>query len=187
MSWCRLRRLWKQTPPLSKVSKFTGEAWMNPPPTALLPSCFTHVTPIFFFSLFLLSPSVSWNITVGQKSPHWCLQGCIMRINELEVNMQAVCCLRLYTSQPVGFHQKLRWIASPKAPAFSNTRLCSVLFILSRTQRPVTFHFYSFGLSSSSLKPLLCFIWMKKTVTVNMRNAFAVSFHTNRNQHGLLL
>lgn len=38
-----------------------------------------------------------------------------MRINELEVNMQAVCCLLLYTSQPIGFHQKWRWIVLPKA------------------------------------------------------------------------
>lgn len=71
-----------------------------------------------------LSPSVSWNITVGQKSPHWRLQGCIMRINELEVNMQAVCCLPLYTTWPIGFHQKLRWIVLPKA--YNNTAQCFI-------------------------------------------------------------
>lgn len=99
------------------MSEFTSRAWINAPPIAQLPSCllffFSSVCP---WSLSLsLSPSISQTITVGQKSPHWRLQGRIMRINELEVNMQAMCCLRHYTSQSIGFHQKWRWIELPKA------------------------------------------------------------------------
>lgn len=116
MSWCRQRGLWKQTLCCQRCQSSRAEhEWMHPP-IAPLPSCFSWCVPPSLPLLpLLLAPCVSWNITVGQKSLHWRLQGCIMRINELEVNMQAVCCLPLYTSQPIGFHQKLRWIVSPKA------------------------------------------------------------------------
>lgn len=58
-----------------------------------------------------------------------------MRINELEVNMQAVCCLPLYTSQPIGFHQKLRWIVSQKK---AQTMPRGVLFIQSRISKAIS-------------------------------------------------
>ena len=74
--------------------------WTHPPPSPRFRLVFPYVPPPSLPLSLLLSPSVLWNITVGQKSPHWRLQGCIMRINELEVNMQAVCCLPHYTSQP---------------------------------------------------------------------------------------
>lgn len=107
MSRCRGRKALETDPTLSKVSEFTGTS-MNecaphrptsfvipPPPLFSLPSPVLVPSPHLAL-WFLLSPSVSQNITVGQKSSGWRLQGCIMRINELEVNMQAVCCLRLY-------------------------------------------------------------------------------------------
>lgn len=63
MNWCCGGSVTKQRVPLSHVSKFTGRAWMNAPPTALLP-CRSYVFPHLS-----LSPSVSWNITAGQKTP----------------------------------------------------------------------------------------------------------------------
>lgn len=83
------------------------------PPIASFPSC-------VFFLLWRVSPSFPLllydGISLrGRNPPHWGLRGCIMRINELEVNMQSVHCVPHYTSQPIGFHQKLRWIASPNA------------------------------------------------------------------------
>lgn len=84
-----------------------------PPPIASLPSC-------VFFLFWRISPSfpllLYWGISLrGRNPPHWGLRGCIIRINELEVNMQSVCWVPHYTSQPIGFHQKLRWIVSPIA------------------------------------------------------------------------
>lgn len=131
-------RLGKQTLRCQRCQSSRAEHWMNAPPIAPLPSCFSWCVPPLYPSLslsLLLSPSVSWNITVGQKSPHWRLRGCIMRINELEVNMQVVCCLPLYTSQPIGFHQKLRWIVSQKK---AQTMPRSVLFIQSRISKAIS-------------------------------------------------
>lgn len=113
MSWCRQRRVWKQSLRCQRCQSSRAEHEWKHPPSPRFRLVFPDVFPPLIS--LLLSASVSWNITVGQKSPHWHLQGCIMRINELEVNMQAVCCLPLYTSQPIGFHQKLRWIVLPKA------------------------------------------------------------------------
>lgn len=115
LSWWSRCKPWKQTLRCQRCQSSQAEhEWTTPhrSVSALFILMCSPTSPYFSFSL---SPSVSWNITVGQKSPHWCLRGCIMKINELEVNMQAVCCLLLYTSQPIGFHQKLRWIVSPKS------------------------------------------------------------------------
>lgn len=140
MSWCRQHIGSENRPYVVKGVKVHGQSieWTHPPsprfrlvfPDASYPP----LSPSLSLSL-LLSPSVSWNITVGQKSPHWRLRGCIMRINELEVNMQAVCCLPLYTSQPIGFHQKLRWIVSQKK---AQTMPRSVLFIQSRISKAIS-------------------------------------------------
>lgn len=85
-------------------------------PLLLLP-CFRLVP---FFLLCRVPPSFPLlrypGISLrGRNPPLWGLRGCIMRINELEVNMQSVCCMPHYNSQPIGFHQKLRWIVSPTA------------------------------------------------------------------------
>lgn len=128
--WMGVRGLWgwggyelvpltqalKTDPALSKVSEFTGRAWMNIPPYPP-PPCFR---PVSFFcsnvsprlSSLLLYPGISRR---GRNPPHRGLGGCIMRINELEVNMQSVFCVPDWTSQAIGFHQKWRWIVFPKA------------------------------------------------------------------------
>lgn len=135
MSWCRQRRLWKQSLRCQRCqSSWAEHEWMHPPSPS-----FRLVFPDVFPPIsLLLTSSVSWNIPVGQKSPHWGLQGCIMRINELEVNMQAVCCSPLYTSQPIGFHQKLRWIVLPKA--HNNAAQCFIY--LKRNSKAISKRFY---------------------------------------------
>lgn len=100
----------KTNPALSKVSEFTGKAWMNapPPPNPPLLSC------VFFLFCFpnFPSTSVSWNITAGQRSPS--LRSARLH-NENKWAGSKVCCVPHYTSQAIGFHQKLRWIVSPNA------------------------------------------------------------------------
>ena len=105
-----------------------------------------------------------------------------MRINELEVNMQAVCCLPLYTSQPIGFHQKLRWIVSQKKPL---TMPRCVLFIQSRISKAISKDLTRTFIPIRSIlfirfsSPMLVFISSEGDGDDPICEiAFAVSFHT---------
>lgn len=106
----------KTDPALSKVSEFTGRAWMKVPPTT--PCRLASVLCLFFvLTCFPVFPSTSvpWNITAGQKSPSLRSVG-LHNENKWAGSKYAVCVLGAhYTSQAIGFHQKLRWIVSPSA------------------------------------------------------------------------
>lgn len=116
MSWCRWRRPWKQTLRCQRCQSSQAEhEWKSPPTT---PCRLASVLCLFFvLTCFPVFPSTSvpWNITAGQKSPSLRSVG-LHNENKWAGSKYAVCVLGAhYTSQAIGFHQKLRWIVSPSA------------------------------------------------------------------------
>lgn len=112
MSWCRQRRLWKQTLRCQRCQSSRAEhEWMQPP-IAPLPSCF-----FFLLSVLMCSPiSLSFcTMEYHCGAEILSLTSAGLHNENKWAGSKYAGCLPLYTSQPIGFHQKLRWIVSPKA------------------------------------------------------------------------
>ena len=68
MSGCCQTTVWKQRVPLSEVSKFTGEAWMQPPLYRLASAMFLWCAPLSISLSIHLSLSVSLTLSICLSS-----------------------------------------------------------------------------------------------------------------------